>query len=151
MTGLDAIFRPRSVAIIGASNTPGKVGYILTRNMIQSGYSGKLWPINPRSESIQGLKAHKTVGDVPEDIDLAVIAIPSSLVLQVAEECGVKGIKALIVITAGFKETGHEPSIPRGHLSFPSSCVPAPVGAGRIAETVPGATPALKDRNTLLL
>jgi len=108
LASLDAIFRPRSVAVIGASNTPGKVGYILTRNMIESGYSGKLWPINPRSDSIQGLKTHKTIGEVPEDVDLAVIAIPSSLVLQVAEECGIKGVKALIVITAGFKETGHE-------------------------------------------
>ncbi len=108
MTNLDAIFRPRSVAVIGASNTPGKVGYILTRNMIESGYSGTIWPINLRSNLIQGLKAYKTITEIPVDVDLAVIAIPSSLVLQVAEECGEKGVKALIVISAGFKETGHE-------------------------------------------
>lgn len=105
---LDALFRPKSVAIVGASRTPGKVGHILARNMIDSGYAGDIIPINPNAEEILGLKAYPSVLDVPTEIDLAVISIPAHLVLQVAEECGRKGVKALVVITAGFKETGHE-------------------------------------------
>ena len=105
---LDAIFRPDSVAVIGASRTPGKVGHILTKNMIDSGYSGKVVPINPRAEEILGLECYPSVLDVPFDIDLAVIAIPAAYVLQTVEECGQKGVKALVVISAGFKETGHE-------------------------------------------
>ena len=111
MTRLDAIFRPRSVAIVGASRTPGKVGHILTRNMIDSGYEGKIYPVNPKADEILGLKCSKTIGDIQGDVDLAVISIPAGLVLQVAEECGRKGVKALVVITAGFKETGHEGAI----------------------------------------
>ncbi len=105
---LDAVFRPDSVAVIGASRTPGKVGHILTKNMIDSGYSGKVVPINPRAEEILGLDCFPSVLDVPFDIDLAVIAIPAAYVLQTVEECGQKGVKALVVISAGFKETGHE-------------------------------------------
>ncbi|RLI08012.1 CoA-binding protein, partial [Candidatus Bathyarchaeota archaeon] len=105
---LDAIFRPRAVAIIGASRTPGKVGHILTRNMIESGFRGKIYPINPKAEEILGLRCYPSVLDVPGEVDLAVVAIPAAHVLQVAEECGEKGVKALIVISAGFKETGHE-------------------------------------------
>jgi acetyl coenzyme A synthetase (ADP forming)-like protein len=105
---LEAIFNPKSVAIIGASRTPGKVGYVLTKNMIDSGYSGEVYPINPNAEEILGLKAYPSVMDVPGNVDLTVIAIPSAYVLQVAEECGRKGVKALVVISAGFKETGRE-------------------------------------------
>jgi len=111
LTRLDAIFRPRSIAIVGASRTPGKVGHILTRNMIDSGYEGKIYPVNPKADEILGLKCSKTIGDIQGDVDLAVISIPAGLVLQVAEECGMKGVKALVVITAGFKETGHEGAI----------------------------------------
>jgi len=105
---LDAIFRPKSVAIIGASRTPGKVGHVLTRNMLESGFSGKIYPINPKADEILGLPCYKSVLDVPSEVDLAVVSIPSGGVLQVAEECGRKGVKALIVISAGFKETGRE-------------------------------------------
>ena len=105
---LDAIFRPKSVAIIGASRTPGKVGHVLTRNMLESGYRGKIYPINPNADEILGLSCYPSVLDVQGDVDLAVVAIPAAGVLQVAEECGKKGVKALIVVSAGFKETGRE-------------------------------------------
>jgi len=105
---LDAIFRPKSVAIIGASRTPGKVGRVMTRNMLESGYKGKIYPINPNADEILGLSCYPSVLDVPGSIDLAVVAIPAGGVLQVAEESGRKGVKALIVISAGFKETGQE-------------------------------------------
>ncbi|UCD45578.1 MAG: acetate--CoA ligase family protein [Candidatus Bathyarchaeota archaeon] len=108
---LDAVFRPRSVAIIGASRTSGKVGNILTRNMIESGYEGEIYPVNPKAKEILGLRSYPSVTDVPAEVDLAVIAIPAEYVLDVAEQCGRKGVKALVVITAGFKETGHEGAV----------------------------------------
>jgi len=108
---LEAIFRPGSVAVVGASRTPGKVGYILTKNMMDSGFGGKIYPINPGADEILGLKCYKSVLDVPDVIDLAVITIPSASVLQVADECGRKSVKALVVISAGFKETGHDGAV----------------------------------------
>ena len=105
---LQAIFRPKSIAIIGASNTPGKVGHVLLKNMIDVGFQGGIFPINPGAKEILGLASYPSVLDVPADIDLAVIAIPAASVLQVAVECGKKGVKAIIVISAGFKETGRE-------------------------------------------
>jgi acetyltransferase len=108
---LDALFRPRSVAIIGASRTPGKVGHILTQNIIESGFEGSIYPINPNAKEILGKKCYPSVAEVPEEIDLAVVSIPSAYVNQVAEECGEKGVKALIVISAGFKEIGREGAV----------------------------------------
>ena len=108
---LQALFRPKSVAIIGASRTPGKVGHIVAKNTIESGFEGGIYPINPRAEEILGLKCYASILDVPEAVDLAVIAIPAKHVLQAAEECGRKGVKGLIVISAGFKEIGHEGAI----------------------------------------
>ena len=108
---LQALFRPKSVAIIGASRTPGKVGHIVAKNTIESGFEGGIYPINPRAEEILGLKCYASILDVPEAVDLAVIAIPAKHVLQAAEECGRKRVKGLIVISAGFKEIGHEGAI----------------------------------------
>ncbi|MFH2111163.1 MAG: acetate--CoA ligase alpha subunit [Candidatus Bathyarchaeota archaeon] len=105
---LDAIFRPKSVAIIGASSTPGKVGYVLANNLLKSGYPGHVYLINVKGDDILGRKSYKTISDVPGEVELAVIAIPSQFVLEEVEECGQKGVKALIIISAGFKETGHE-------------------------------------------
>ena len=106
--GLKAIFKPESVAIIGASRTPGKVGHTLLRNLMECGYGGEVYPINPHADEILGVKCYPSVLEVPGDVDLAVIAVPAPIVLQVAEECGRKGVKALIVISAGFRETGRE-------------------------------------------
>ena len=106
--GLKAIFKPESVAIIGASRTPGKVGHTLLRNLMECGYGGEIYPINPHADEILGVKCYPSVLEVPGDVDLAVIAVPAPIVLQVAEECGRKGVKALIVISAGFRETGRE-------------------------------------------
>ncbi|MEM4612704.1 MAG: CoA-binding protein, partial [Ignisphaera sp.] len=102
------LFRPRSVAVIGASREPGKVGYAVLKNIINSGFQGKIYPINPKAEEILGIKAYKSVLDVSDDIDLGVIVVPASIALDVAEECGKKGIKHLVVISAGFKEVGDE-------------------------------------------
>lgn len=106
--GVKAIFKPESVAIIGASRTPGKVGHTLLRNLIECGFRGDVYPINPHAEEILGVKCYPSILKVPGEVELAVIAVPAPIVLQVAEECGRKGVKALIVISAGFRETGRE-------------------------------------------
>jgi acetyltransferase len=107
---LEKFFKPESIAVIGASRTPGKVGYDILKNIIQYGYSGKIFPINPGASEILGLKAYPSIIDIKEDIDLAVIAVPTKSVLDVIEECGKKAITAAIIITAGFKESGVEGS-----------------------------------------
>jgi len=101
-------FNPKSIAVVGASGTPGKVGYNVLKNIIESKYSGKLYPINPKANEILGNKAYKSVLDVPEEIDIAIFVIPGKFVNKIAEECGKKGIRGLVVITAGFKEIGGE-------------------------------------------
>ena len=108
MKNLDKIFKPDSVAVIGASNSVGKVGYIIVNNIISDGFEGKIYPINPKSDEIQGLKAYKNIQDVPEKVDLAIISIPAPFVNQAIEECGEAGVGNIVVITAGFKEIGEE-------------------------------------------
>jgi acetyl coenzyme A synthetase (ADP forming)-like protein len=108
---LSYFFNPKSIAIIGASATPGKVGYNVLKNIIDSGFTGKIFPINPKSDELKTIldqPAFKSVLEVPEDIEIAIFVIPAKLVNAVAEECGKKGIKGLVVITAGFKEIGGE-------------------------------------------
>ncbi|OYT60431.1 MAG: acyl-CoA synthetase [Desulfurococcales archaeon ex4484_217_1] len=102
------LFAPRSVAIIGASRNPAKVGHTILRNAVKSGYKGRIYPINPKAKEILGIRCYKTILDVPDEVDLAVIAVPAPTVLDVAEECGEKGVKYLVVISAGFKEIGGE-------------------------------------------
>jgi acetyltransferase len=113
---LDAIFKPNSVAIIGASSTPGKVGYVLANNLIKSGYNKPIYLVNISGGEILGNKAYKSILDIPEEVELAVIAIPAKYVLDTVKECGEKGVKALIVISAGFKETGKEGAELEGKL-----------------------------------
>jgi len=105
---LAKIFNPKSVAIIGASDEEGTVGYALTKNFTELGFEGKVYPVNIRKTEILGLKAYQTVEQIPEPIDLAVIATPAKTVPDVVEQCGKIGIKGIIIISAGFKETGPE-------------------------------------------
>ncbi|MEM3725922.1 MAG: GNAT family N-acetyltransferase [Candidatus Bathyarchaeia archaeon] len=107
-TYLDKIFNPQSVAIIGASDEEGSVGRALMKNFLESGFKGKVYPVNIRKTEILGLKAYQTVGQIPEPVDLAVIATPAKTVPEVVEQCGKAGIKGIIIISAGFKETGPE-------------------------------------------
>lgn len=106
--GIEVLFNPRSIAVIGASATKGKLGNDVMRNLIDSGFDGRIYPINPRGGEILGRTVYRKISDVPGDVDVAVIVIPAKFVLPVVEECGKKGVKALIIITAGFKEVGHE-------------------------------------------
>jgi len=101
-----ALFKPKSVAVIGASREPGKVGYVVLKNIIESGYRGEIYPVNPRAEKILGLSAYKSILEVSSDVDLAVIVVPAQAVLDVMEECGKKSVKYAVVISAGFKEIG---------------------------------------------
>ncbi len=107
MTGgsLEKFFHPESVAIIGASPKEGKVGRVLVENFIKR-FRGRIYPINPKHSEILGLKTYPSVKDVPDKIDLSVIAVPAPIVPKVLEECGEKGVKAAIIISGGFRETG---------------------------------------------
>ena len=107
-SALNDLLQPESVAIVGASATPGKIGYTVIENLLKGGYEGKIYPINPTATEILGLKVFPTISAVPGAVDLAVITVPVKLVSQVTEECGKKGIKALSVITSGFSEVGRK-------------------------------------------
>ncbi|RLI10322.1 acetyl CoA synthetase subunit alpha, partial [Candidatus Bathyarchaeota archaeon] len=105
---LDKIFNPKSIAVIGASDEEGSVGYILMKNLTELGYQGKVYPVNIHKTEILGFKAYKTVNQLPETVDLAVIATPAKTVPDVVEQCGKAGIPGIIIISAGFKEVGPE-------------------------------------------
>ncbi len=103
---LDAFFNPRSVAVIGASDDPGSVGRTLLWNMVSSPFGGTVYPVNPSRRSVLGIPTFPTVAEIPEPIDLAVIATPARTVPGIIRECGEVGVQAAIVISAGFRETG---------------------------------------------
>jgi acetyl coenzyme A synthetase (ADP forming)-like protein len=105
---LDAILSPRSVAVIGASTRPDSVGRAVFANILFHNYQGIVYPINPKTRSILGVRAYASVLDVPDEIDLAVVIVPAPIVPQVLGECGQKGIHGAVVISAGFKEVGTE-------------------------------------------
>jgi acetyltransferase len=103
---LDTILKPRSVAVVGASATPGKIGYSVVNNLLKDGYQGKIYPINPPASEILGLKVYPSVLDVHEEIECAVITVPAKLVAGGVDECGKNWSKGLSVITSGFGEVG---------------------------------------------
>ncbi len=113
---LHHLFCPESVAVIGAAREKKKVGHTILCNIINSGYKGKLFPINPKADKICGVKCYPSVLNVSCDIDLAIIVIPSILVLEVLEECSKKNVKWSVVISAGFKESGIEGARRERHL-----------------------------------
>ena len=103
---LDPFFTPTNVAVIGATENPGSVGRTLLWNLVKSPFGGTVFPVNPKRPSVLGIKAYPTIGDVPAKVDLAVIVIPAPAVPAAVEQCGAAGVKAVIIISAGFKETG---------------------------------------------
>ena len=107
-SALHALFAPRSIAVIGASNTPGKIGNILIANMLQSGFKGRLFPVNPKGGTIEGVPVVATISALPLGIDLAVFAVPRDAVVPAFEELAKRGLKSAVVITAGFREAGRE-------------------------------------------
>jgi acetyltransferase len=105
-TNLDKVFNPQNVAIIGASDVEGSVGYAIVKNFTQSGYTGKVYFVNIKKPEILGVKTYQTVDQIPETVDLAIIATPAKTVPDVMEECGRAKVKGAIIVSAGFKETG---------------------------------------------
>ena len=103
---LKPLFSPKSVAIIGASNTPGKWGNDMVVRPLQSSFRGPIYPINPKSKNIEGLKAYPSLREVPDSVDMAVITIPAPMVPDAVRDCAAKGVKAMVIISAGFAETG---------------------------------------------
>ncbi|MCE9613117.1 MAG: GNAT family N-acetyltransferase [Lentisphaerae bacterium] len=105
---LHQLFNPETVAVIGATDKVGSVGHALMRNLIGSGYPGIVYPINSKRKSVLGVKAYPTINDVPDRVDLAVVATPASTIPQVTEQCGQAGVGAMVIISAGFMEAGEE-------------------------------------------
>ena len=108
VTKLDAIFKPQSVAIVGASTKLNTVGNDLLRNLVRDQFAGKIYPVNPKADKLYGLEVYKTLGDIPGNVDLAVLVLPALAIPGVVGEAKAKGVKGLIIISAGFKEAGHE-------------------------------------------
>jgi len=105
---MKALFEPRSIAVVGAAREKEKLGNIILRNLINAGFEGPLYPVNPKADEIMGMKCFPSIGKIPDPVDLAVVVVPNFIVPSVIEEAGEKGVKASIVITAGFKEVGRE-------------------------------------------
>jgi acetate---CoA ligase (ADP-forming) len=105
---LDALFAPKSIAVIGASNREGSVGRAVFTNILLNDYAGTVYPVNPKVRSISGVRAYSSIADLPESVDLAVVVVPAAVVPSVTEQCGEKGVKGLIVISAGFREVGED-------------------------------------------
>jgi acetyltransferase len=103
---LEPFFKPHSVAVIGATETPGSVGRTLLHNLLETPFGGTVFPVNPKRDSVLGIKAYKSVMDIPAPVDLAVIATPAATVPSVIGQCAERGIPAAVVISAGFRETG---------------------------------------------
>ena len=105
---LDCILRPRSVAVIGASSSPDKLGHEILKNLLDSGFPGATYPINPKAEAILNLPCHRNVKDLQEPPDLAVLIIPARFVPQAVQDCGEIGVRGVVIITGGFSEAGPE-------------------------------------------
>jgi len=108
MERLDAIFSPQSVAVMGASSTPGKVGHDIFANILKGGYQGTLYPVNPYSRSILSVRAYPSITDIPDDVDLAIIILPPRIALKGVEDAIEKGVKGMVIVSAGFREVGGE-------------------------------------------
>ena len=105
---LDALFKPNGVAVIGASSKELHIGNRVIKNLIDFGYKGGIYPINPKADEIRGIKAYKSILDVPENIDVAHMVIPARFSPPAFEDCGKKGVKHIIINSGGFSEVGPE-------------------------------------------
>lgn len=108
MEKLDKIFNPKTIAVIGATDTKGSVGKALMDNLTQNKFKGKIYPVNIKRKTVQNIKAYQSIKDISEQIDLAIIATPAKTVPDIIKECGQAGVSGVIIISAGFKETGKE-------------------------------------------
>ena len=117
MPDIRLLFEPGSVAVVGASSKPGKLGHTVISNLISGGYKGKIYPVNPAGGEIMGLPAFKSVDAIPSDIDLAVIVIPAAVVLEAVKSCAERGAKFAAIITSGFSEIGNA-EVERAMVSY---------------------------------
>jgi acetyl coenzyme A synthetase (ADP forming)-like protein len=108
LTAMTRIMKPRAIAVIGASNEDGKIGNSVMKNLVNGGYQGDIYPINPKGGEVLGLKAFPSITDVPGDVDVAVFAVPAKFVGGALEQCGRKGVAGAILIPSGFAETGEQ-------------------------------------------
>ncbi len=107
MVDVTKFFRPKTIAVIGVSRNPNKVGHVVFKNLIEGGFEGEVIPVNPNTEQILNYKVYPSIKKVNKHVDLAVIAVPAELVLSVVKECDSKSIKDLLILTAGFSEIGN--------------------------------------------
>jgi len=103
---LDTLLRPRSIAVIGASRSPNTIGWQILDNLLRHGYTGAVYPVNPTADAVHSIRAFHSVEAIPDPVEMAVVVVPKQHVCATAEACGRKGVKALVVISAGFKEVG---------------------------------------------
>jgi acetyltransferase len=108
LPNLDTIFSPQSVAVVGASTTPGKVGHDIFANILKGGYKGILYPVNPNAKSVLSVRAYPNILDIPDDVDLAIIILPPRVALKAIKEAIKKGVKGIVIVSAGFREVGGE-------------------------------------------
>ena len=101
------LFNPHAIAVVGASRHPRKIGHIILRNILEGGYKGRVYPVNPNADRILGLRAYPRISAIPDHVDVAIVAIPAEKVLDVAVDAGESGVGFLVVISSGFKEAGH--------------------------------------------
>ncbi len=107
-SNLEALFYPESVAILGASKNPGKLGYHVMKSLTGGGFNGELFPINPRETELFGFGVYPSVLDIPREVDVAIVALPARVVPEIFEQCAAKGVRGIVLITAGFKEIEDE-------------------------------------------
>lgn len=105
---LDALFRPRSVAVIGASRKRASIAGELFHNLLLSGFPGPIYPVNPAARSVQSVRAYPSILDIPDEVDLAVVVVPQRVAMKAVEDCAKKGVRGIVLITAGFAEVGPE-------------------------------------------
>ena len=105
---LDALLRPKSVAIIGASDTPARIGGRPIRHMLKHGFKGRIYPVNPNRDTVQGLDAFASIKSLPEQVDAAIVAVPAAIAVDAVRECIEAGVKSAVIFTAGFAEMSAE-------------------------------------------
>ena len=117
ISALSVFFQPRGVAVIGASREPGKLGHDAVRNLVEHGYQGPIYPVNPRADVVYGRRVYPTIADVPDPVDLAVIVVPARHVEAAVEACGERGLRAVIVVSGGFGEVGPDGAAAEARLA----------------------------------
>jgi acetyltransferase len=146
---LDALFKPASITLIGASDRPGSIGAVLMRNLLDGGFRGTVTAVNPRHKQIAGRRAYPDVASLPESPDLGVICTPPAVVAGVVDALGAKGTRAAVIITAGFGERGGtggvalQQAVQQGRTVSAFWCpASGSTRASRIARPAPGAWPS---------